>query len=66
MTASLTQYAEHGPLYGETVSKCLPVFFNGVIGNFSIDGEESVAGRNKHAHCFRLSNVVLSYGATHK
>ena len=57
MVGSLTQYAEHSPLFGEKGSKGLPIVFNGAIGNDVIDGEASVAGGNKYAHRFRLSKV---------
>jgi hypothetical protein len=57
MVGNLTQYADHSPLFGEKGSKGLPIVFNGAIGNGFIDGEVRVAGRNKHAHRFRLSKV---------
>lgn len=57
MLHNLTQYTEHSPLFGEKVSKGLPIVFNGAIGNGLIDGEARVVGRNKHAHRFRLSKV---------
>ena len=57
MVGKLTQYAEHGALFGVKYASGLPIEFNGTIRDGVIDGEANVVGGTSYAHRFRFNKL---------